>query len=1269
MTNRFSHIGLRVSFLLALFFIYGELFTQTTSIKAFEEWNSDNGSQHDFQRTVVRTKSFGGSSFYYTAGATLNSSGNYDLMVTKRNPSGAILWSHTYNGAGNRDDYATDVQIDAVGNVYVAGTYYKDATDSMNAIVIKYNSAGVHKWTKTLNGAGSKNDGFAAIQVGGNAVVAVGSTWQGTTNKYDMLAVRYDSSGNQIWSQNWDYTGLFDAAVNLWITGSKIFIAGGAQSAITTYKYAVVTLKASDGSVQSSNVTGGTAFGIDQVTDLQMDNSGNIFITGGVVNTGTLYDFKTIKLDTALNVIWSVSYSSSGAYNDVASGLYIDSLGNIIVTGYVTTASQGKNYATVKYNSSGTQQWVATFNGSANGSDSAAAIVTLGTDIYVTGASYNGNNYDYRTLKYDASGNEKWSMGWNSVSSFSDRAFAIASDTLRRIVVSGQTQEGATSYSYMTVCYAELNTIVPPDTAASGSNSFHFTENRGQLRTLSFTSDTKAQFYCQSSNPQVFFQDDSKISFQKVKVDSLVSTTDTICQVDMVYTGANKVPARACDESNVLKSYYLSHITDGAVWIKSYKNVVYHNLYSNIDLEFGNHSGGVKHSYIVKPGGDVTDIDFTFTGSTSTTVSGTTLRVGTNLGYIDFPQAAAFEIDGSGNFVSLGWQPTYSVSSGHVTFTNIGSYDPTKTLVIVIRVGAGSSNAAANGNLEWCSYGGSASDDFFFDACRVALGEVAVGYTMNTGFSGSPGQSSGNYAGVLDGILMYYQNDVPAFHCYIGGTSSDMLNAVCLNGNITSNAFIYFAGSGGANGITPHGPYAASYTQALSGFGDAYVGCINVSFGAGAGAFPWFTYFGGTAGESINDIFWDSGNLYFTGSGTAASPIQNESGAYNSSTGSMLLGKFNFADSLVWSTRFGSGIGNSVYRRNNRLVVSGYTNTSNLPIYFPFSQYPYVDSVRNSTDAFLAQFGGIDEPLWSTYYGGTSSEVAEGVAIDRNDNVYICGRTVSTDFPYLWQGTTNGFIDSTYNNGDAFMAKFNSSGQRIWSSYFGGSLSETFYEVTIDSLNNVYFSGVTSSTNISTAHGGTTVYNQGTIGDNLANAGYGDGVIMMLNPALDLKWCTYFGGNNPDGIYGASISEEYPQSLILAGAAQSTSNFPWYGTNAVNTNADPWGSFYDGFEARLNLINIIVLSTPEEMESTVNNVLLYPNPSTGQITLQLHGTESTSNLVIYNTVGQVVYQQSQPVADANGRIILDLTSLESGAYFLNLQYGDSVQSEKFTIVR
>lgn len=1247
-------------------------FAQTTSIKPFLEWNTTAGSQHDFQHSVVRSKGLGGTTYYYVCGSTINASGNYDILVQKKNSAGQIMWSQTYNGLGNGHDYGTDVQISSGGSVYVCGTYYKNSTDSNNAIIIKYNSSGTQQWTYTYNGAGSRHDILTAMQLGGNSVVGVGSAWQGTTNKYDILAARVDTNGSQVWTQTWDYANLNDGAVNIFNKGTTVYVAGGAQSAATTYKYAVVSVKFSDGTILGSTVTGGTAFGYDQVTDMQVDANGNMYITGGVNNTGTGYDYKTVKYDTALNVIWSAVYSGSGNYPDVASGIYLDSLGNVIVTGYTTTSSQGKNFATVKYNSSGTQQWVSTFNGSANSTDSATAIVTLGTDIYVTGASNNGNSYDYFTVKYDASGNQKWGIGWNSTPSYSDRAFAIATDTLRRIVITGQTQEGPTSYSYMTICYAELSTIVPPDTASAGSNAFHFTENRGQLRTLSFTSDTKAQYYCTSSNPQVFFQDESKISFQKVKIDTVVATTDTVCQVDMVYTNANKVPARACDESTVLKTYYLSHLSQAAVWVKSYKNVVYHNLYSNIDLEFGNHGGGVKHSYIIKPGGDVTDIDFTFTGSTSTSVSGTTLRVGTNLGYIDFPQASAFQIDASGNFVSLGWQPTYSVTSGHVTFANIGTYDASKTLVIMIRVGTKNPANSANGNLEWCSYGGTTSDDFFFDGCRVANGEVAVGYTMNNGFSGSPGQASNpQLSGVQDGIMMYYQNDVPFLHCYMGGAGSDVINAVCLNGNDVSNAFIFFAGNGTTSAsLTPHGPSTPAYTQSFGGGAtDAYIGCINVSFGTGAGTFPWFTYFGGTNGESIYDLFWDNGNLYFTGLGSSTSPLKTETGAYNSSTGTMLLGKFNYADSLVWSTRFGSGYGNAIYHRNNRLVVTGYTTTSNLPIYYPPSQYPYVDTTRNGTDAFLAQFGAIDEPLWSTYYGGTGAEYGNGVAIDRSDNIYICGSTGSSDFPYLWQGTTNGYIDSTLNNGDAFMAKFNTNGQRIWSSYFGGSNSENFYEVAIDSLNNVYFMGVTSSTNIGPQSGGVTVYNQSTIGDNLSNAGWSDGVIMMLNPALDRKWCTYFGGNNPDGIYGGSISEEYPQTLVIAGAAQSTATFPWYGTNAINANSDPWGTTYDGFEARLTLTNIIVLSTPDEQEITNNNVLLYPNPSTGQITLQLEGGESAKNLTICNSLGQVVYQQDQPSVDANGRIILDLTSLESGVYFLNLQCGDALKSEKFTIVR
>jgi len=222
---------------------------------------------------------------------------------------------------------------------------------------------------------------FAAIQVGGNAIVGVGTTYKGSTNLYDMLAVRIDSSGNNVWTQTWDYANLNDAAVNLWNNGTKLFIAGGAQSAITTYKYATVTLKASDGSVQASSTTGGTAFGFDQLTDIQYDANGYIYLTGGVINTGTVYDIKTVKLDTALNIIWSATYASSGAYNDVGTGLAIDQVGNVIVTGYRTSATTGKDYVTIKYSSGGTQRWVSTYDGGISADDSATCIVVSPTRL------------------------------------------------------------------------------------------------------------------------------------------------------------------------------------------------------------------------------------------------------------------------------------------------------------------------------------------------------------------------------------------------------------------------------------------------------------------------------------------------------------------------------------------------------------------------------------------------------------------------------------------------------------------------------------------------------------------------------------------------------------------------------------------------------------------------------------------------------------------------------------------------------------------------
>jgi len=426
--------------LIALFSLFGKGYAQNPAVNVFEDWNTTSGTQNNFQRSIVRSNGIGGATYYYLCGSTINSSGNYDLLIQKKNASGLVLWTQTYNGSGNGNDYAADVQIDAVGNVYICGTYYKNSTDSNNAVLIKYNNAGTHQWTQVFNGAGSGHDALAAIQLTSDGILVAGTTWQNSTDMYDMLVMRYDTTGSLIWSQNWDYNDLNDIAVNLYSSRSRIYVAGGVQSAATTYKYGMFTVLYSDGSYQGSMTAGGTAFGFDQLTAIQYDDSGYVYLTGGVMNVSTGYDIKTIKLDTVLNTVWSATYTSAGVYNDVGTGLALDSAGNIFVTGYKTSATSGKDYVTIKYSSAGTQRWVSTFDGGINADDSATAIVVNPADtnkIYVTGFSYNGSTKDYWTLKYDGAGNQKWDIGFNNTANTDDRATSIALDSLGNIIVAG----------------------------------------------------------------------------------------------------------------------------------------------------------------------------------------------------------------------------------------------------------------------------------------------------------------------------------------------------------------------------------------------------------------------------------------------------------------------------------------------------------------------------------------------------------------------------------------------------------------------------------------------------------------------------------------------------------------------------------------------------------------------------------------------------------------------------------------------------------------
>ncbi len=119
-------------------------------------------------------------------------------------------------------------------------------------------------------------------------------------------------------------------------------------------------------------------------------NVGNdVFTCGATINEDGDYDMLLTKHNSSNVLQWSVTYAGSYGGDDFASDLAIDPSGNIIVTGTKQVGSLNFDAVIVKYNSSGTQQWVQTYAGAGSGPDGFTTVVLNGSnEIYVAGGEF-----------------------------------------------------------------------------------------------------------------------------------------------------------------------------------------------------------------------------------------------------------------------------------------------------------------------------------------------------------------------------------------------------------------------------------------------------------------------------------------------------------------------------------------------------------------------------------------------------------------------------------------------------------------------------------------------------------------------------------------------------------------------------------------------------------------------------------------------------------------------------------------------------------------
>jgi len=324
------------------------------------------------------------------------------------------------------------------------------------------------------------------------------------------------------------------------------------------------------------------------------------------------------------------------------------------------------------------------------------------------------------------------------------------------------------------------------------------------------------------------------------------------------------------------------------------------------------------------------------------------------------------------------------------------------------------------------------------------------------------------------------------------------------------------------------------------------------------------TLLGGSNSDAATALAVDaSGSAYVAGfTASYDFPTANPEQNFNAGGNDAFVAKLNpSGNGLVYCTYLGGKADDRAYGiavdASGSAYITGSTASTNFPVVNALQS-----KLAGGKNAFVAKLNPAGNSLvFSTYLGGSASDIGNGIALDSSKNAYVVGDTTSLNFP------AGGLQKGNGGGQDAFVAKVSADGSHlVYSSYLGGANDDHGAAIAVDSSGTVYVTGSTWSTNFPVANAW-----QGAIGggqDAFVARFSGDGSALLFS--------TYLGGSGGSLGYpesGQSIALDGQGNAYIAGTT-SSSNFP-----VLNALQSSLSGAADAFVTKLNASGVPVYST------------------------------------------------------------------------------------------